>query len=194
MNTATCPHCQKTSSEVDFFKNRGRKTGLSVLCKTCLKTYDGSHHRRAARTWNNIVSRLKRQPSYADCELRIGQADFVSWYVLEISSLPHMDQPSVDRIDSDGHYELGNIRIITRGENSRLMKRNKNVHAPADMAWCTSCSSYLDTSSFWKCKTRFNGLQTRCKSCQTAAINRSRGLPTSIGRAILEHTNHSHSA
>lgn len=35
------------------------------------------------------------------------------------SNYQHAFAPSVDRIKSDGHYEIGNIRYVTIGENAR---------------------------------------------------------------------------
>jgi len=41
----------------------------------------------------------------------------------------------------------------------------KNVNAPDGMAWCGRCKAYLDKECFNKCKSRYNGLSDRCRSC-----------------------------
>ena len=39
-----------------------------------------------------------------------------------------LSQISVDRIDSDGHYELGNIQLLTKKENSAKVYSERRFH------------------------------------------------------------------
>lgn len=175
-----CPHCKKELAASFFYLNSHRKSGLSILCKTCHKLYESSPERRAKRTWNTINCRSGgRQKSYADVLVLMTRNEFLNWAIPEykkwMRNNPNMT-PSLDRIDPSKHYSINNIRIIERGENCRLSRNHMNVHAPNGTAWCHSCKEYLDISYFWKSKSSYNGLQKRCKQCQTEAINRSHDL------------------
>lgn len=77
-------------------------------------------------------------------------------------------RPSVDRRDPAGHYAVGNLRILEWGENAKLSRRNKNVHAPADKAWCSSCRRYKDRTEFHRSEGTHNGLTNKCKGCVRA--------------------------
>ena len=57
-------------------------------------------------------------------ELRITRPDFITWYILKAKGRTDL---TVDRIDNDGHYELGNIQLITQSENTRKA-RQQNPH------------------------------------------------------------------
>ncbi len=50
-------------------------------------------------------------------ELRIEWPDFRAWYLENFD--PTMKCCTIDRIDSDGNYEFGNIQMIERAANSR---------------------------------------------------------------------------
>jgi hypothetical protein len=173
---AICPHCQQKKPDSSFYRNAGRKNGLSILCKTCYRTYEASPERRAKRTWNTLHTRVRLQPAYRGVEVRMTRSEFLLWavpaYERWMREYPG-DTPSLDRERPEGHYELGNLRIIARGENARLARNHPNVHAPAGMAWCHQCSQYLPTLSFQKCRSAFNGLQRRCRECQNRATSRS---------------------
>lgn len=171
-----CPGCKTTLPKTSFFANAGRINGASVNCKTCYAEYNSSPDRRAKRTWNTINARAGKQAGYEHVRVLMTRDEYLSFALPAYREwmAKHPGQtPSLDRIDSDGHYELKNIRIIERSENCRLQKKHKNVYAPDGQAWCIVCKEYLDRGYFWKCSTRFNGLQTRCKPCQMKAIKKS---------------------
>lgn len=172
----TCSHCRSTELDVLFFKNAAKASGLSTLCKSCYAAYEGQPHRRARRTWHTLNARVKRQAAYDHVSVNMTQQEYLEWalpaYSKWMADNPGKT-PSIDRIDPAGNYALDNIRLIERGENSRLASNHPNVHAPLGKAWCPQCAEYLPVSSFWRCAGKFNGLQTRCKPCQTAAIKRS---------------------
>jgi transposase-like protein len=171
----TCPICLLSLNNDRFYKNADREDSLSVRCKDCTRSYEASPERRAKRTWNTIKHRAGKQQSYEHVEVRMTRDEFLAWSIPEYAKWIPKDQPSLDRIDPRGHYELGNLRIINRRENSRLQRTAKNVHATEGMAWCTDCSAYLQRDSFWRCKSSYNKLQHRCKPCQMAAIRHYKG-------------------
>lgn len=186
----TCPHCHKGLLESSFFSNRDRPDGCSILCKPCHRAYEGSPSRRATRTWNTIKSRVGpgKQASYVNVEVRMTRQEYIDW------ALPAFEKwmaenpgltPSVDRIRSAGHYEIGNVRILERGQNSRLASGNMNVHAPEGKAWCSLCKRYLDKVNFQRCASAFNGLQKRCRPCQNNATSSSARALAKSRRASL---------
>jgi hypothetical protein len=177
---AFCPHCKQDLPASSFFANAGRASGLSILCKTCYRAYEGTPERRAKRTWNTINARSGSQQSYEHVQVRMTRDEFLAWAVPAYEkwmSLYPGQTPSLDRIDPAGHYELTNLRILERGENNRLGRNHHNVHAPLGMAWCHVCKEYLPTSQFWRNSSNHNGLQKRCKPCHMAAT-KSRSSPS----------------
>ena len=52
-------------------------------------------------------------------KVNIGRREFVSWYLSTVSD--DMIQPTVDRIENDGDYEINNIQIISRSDNAKKM-------------------------------------------------------------------------
>jgi hypothetical protein len=173
----TCPHCSLSLSPQRFYKNAARPDGLSILCRGCHRVYEGGTERRVKRTWNTIRARVLRQSSYAGVEVRMTRDKFISWAIQAYTAFqlanPN-DQPSLDRIDPTGHYELGNLRVLSRGDNARLASNHPNVHAPSGMAWCCGCKAYLPESAFWREASAYNGLQGRCKPCTNKAIAASK--------------------
>jgi hypothetical protein len=174
-----CPHCNRSPSEVEFFKHKRRAGGLSILCKPCYAAYEGTPERRATRTWNTINARVREQDSYKHVRVSMTRDEYLSWAIPEFKfwmSLHPGLVPSLDRIDPMRNYEVGNLRILERGENSRLASNHPNVHAPDGHAWCGgACKTYLSVSSFWRAQGNYNGLQKKCKNCTTAALKKSRG-------------------
>jgi hypothetical protein len=177
----TCCECNETKPEELFYRNRSRKDGLTVRCIECSKKYNreyfGSPHGKAIVAWNNISGRATNSngdnPSYADVELRMDRDEFIKWFVPEMEKWMAENpgiRGSVDRIRDEGHYEIGNLRIISMVANARKSMARKNVHAPDGMAWCSMCKAYLTVVSFHKNRSEFNGLQGRCKECNKNAI------------------------
>lgn len=172
----TCPHCKQSLGANHFYRNAARRNGLSILCKPCHKAYEATPHRKANNTWHTINARVRRQQSYEHVTVNMTQDAFLGWAVPAYSlwmALHPQQTPSLDRVDPDGNYELGNLQILERGENSRRARNHPNVYAPTGTAWCQRCATYLPKSSFWSNAGQYNKLQARCKTCQTEAIRES---------------------
>lgn len=170
-----CPHCDKDLPATAFYKNASRPNGASILCKNCFRAYEASPERRAKRTWNTLHTRVRLQESYAGVEVRMSRDEYLAWALPAFSAWMGQNSgtPSVDRIDPKGHYEVGNLRILERGENARLASNHPNVYAPPGAAWCSACRQYLPRDGFYRCADKFNGLQSRCKPCHDAALKSS---------------------
>jgi hypothetical protein len=67
--------------------------------------------------------RCQEKGCYANVQIQVTKEDFLRWVIPEIEEF-YANNPyevaSVDRINSAGHYELGNMRVISHRENSRL--------------------------------------------------------------------------
>jgi len=185
-------------------KIRGMEIDLCPECELKIKLAERIHaaqpRARALRTWRTLLTRCGNRdgnnPSYEYTEVRMTQAEFLAWAIpayqeyLEQhpeSFLPEetKDTASLDRIDPKGHYEIGNLQVISMGENARLSNQHRNVHAPEGMAWCSICQQYLPVDQFAKSTRRFNGLQKRCRQCEH--IKRGRGDPRYAARGIDNH-------
>lgn len=101
---------------------------------------------------------------------------FMAWavpaYTTWLSDNPGK-QPSVDRIESSGHYVLGNLRIVEMVENSRKKPSNKNHYAPVGQAWCSGHRSYVDIKEFSPAPSRpplF--VNNRCRECKRVEYRR----------------------
>jgi hypothetical protein len=115
------------------------------------------------------------RPAYRNVELRIDRGTFIAWAVPAIKvwweENPDI-RPTIDRVDSAGHYELGNLRIASRADNNRNRRVCRNVNPPAGMAWCSGdCKDYRPVVAFHKNPTNGNGLSSHCKSCANKARN-----------------------
>lgn len=137
----TCTKCKEAKSIGEFCKNRKAKDGLTGWCTPCLrvtkKTYRNTVKGKAVRAWENAGWRCKNDPAYKGIELRVNKQDFLSWAVPEyegfIASRPHK-VPSLDRVDSSGHYEIGNLRIIDFDLNAARPGRQRKQLSADDIA------------------------------------------------------------
>lgn len=118
-----CPRCHRKLAAMKFYRHSGRLSGHSILCKSCYRAYESSPGRRAKRTWNTIHARVRLQSAYQGIEIRMTREAFLKWAIPEYTKWMTSNQgitPSLDRINAAKHYELGNLRIISRSENARL--------------------------------------------------------------------------
>ena len=92
-----------------------------------LKKYGVSRY-KAIQVYDDICRRChnKKRSDYhryggRGIKVKISRADFIDWYTRTVKGRTDL---TVDRIDNDGHYELGNIQLITRSENSKKAFRD----------------------------------------------------------------------
>jgi len=87
-------------------------------------------------TYWRLVHRMKHNPIYKDVKLTISRQEMIefvlkNWkhylsihtYWVQNGCTWHLT-PSIDRIDTYGHYSLDNIQFIPLGENSKKRKTN----------------------------------------------------------------------
>lgn len=108
------------------------------------KTYDRSEERRKAvesgrKAWSSIRSRCRddNNNAYRHVECRLTFEEFREIYfstdkcsicnesVSDNDRRRDKSARTIDRIDSTGHYEKGNVRVVCRSCNSRIRKEQK---------------------------------------------------------------------
>lgn len=122
--------------------------------------------------WGRIKGRAGNlygnNPQYATVEVRMTRDEFLAWAIpayTEWYRTHPAENPSIDRIESDKHYESGNLQLLTLSENSLKTKRLKNVYAPPGQAWCTIHKAYLPKDQFYKSDRQRYGVTTECREC-----------------------------
>ena len=136
-----CPHCTQVKDKSSYGKSASR-------CKECDKIYQKKYRATnpglAIRWWHDVNRRAENRsgthPSYAGIHVNIGRTEFLTWAELAIASFRRAypwEVPSLDRIDPDGNYEMGNMRVISWIENSRFARRKvaKRVKADKGLTW-----------------------------------------------------------
>jgi len=139
-----CRKCNKKYELNMFYSDKRSSDGKKSRCKFCIKedvdeyrnTEKGKEARRkwakklgatphgkAAIAWRGIVGRLRKPelyPSYKHIQLKMTRKEFMDWAVPEISKFMKENpdiKPSIDRQDSEGNYEISNIRVISHAQN-----------------------------------------------------------------------------
>lgn len=68
------------------------------------------------------------------------------------------------RIGDVGHYEIGNIQIVSQAMNRAEQARRTATH-PSGKKRCSWCKEEKDLSAFGVRRSALDGLQSRCKLC-----------------------------
>lgn len=124
--------------------------------------------------WYGLLDRVENKrgdlPTYQNIKLYITKDEFLNWVIPKLENWKYplvgtKNSPTIDRINTSGHYELANLQLITKTENTLKRDCNKNVHAPEGKAWCGKCKEYLYKKHFQKNKRTFTGVNLICKFC-----------------------------
>lgn len=59
------------------------------------------------------------------------QRELIAWYVDEYKKKPTWERPQIDRINSRGNYEFGNIRLIECSENVKYRNEEHGNPTPS---------------------------------------------------------------
>lgn len=111
-----------------------------------------------------------KNPAYAEVELRMLLEDWLAWAVPRYEEFDqrHPGQsPAAARKGDAGHYELGNIEIITFVENRRRMEvpRIGTLLNSAGMKVCSRCELEKPGAAFSKHRRSADGLTGWCRGC-----------------------------
>lgn len=136
------------------------------------KRYRATPKGAASFAWNRLTTRAGgrygRSRCYVGVEVRMTRAEFVAWaepeYARWFRERPG-ETPSIDRIESTKHYELGNLRLIERVENITRSSHFKNRKAPAGHLWCGACKQYHAIEAFSRDSQKKTGRRTYCRDC-----------------------------
>lgn len=108
-------------------------------CKSChlevdrerCKQYRNSPHGMASRAWYRINARAEnkngKDACYTNIKVNMTKDQFITWAIPKYSEwiVKHPNEsPSINRINSHGHYELGNIELLTCSQNSSLIHKS----------------------------------------------------------------------
>jgi hypothetical protein len=143
--TKFCPRCQKQKLKALFSKNKSEYDGLQSWCKPCSETERQKQRDKRRGTtqgfkltsWHNINGRTANgaHPRWSEprkvslylakgVKLLMSKQEYYLWcdqHTEEIEDLYKAGKtPSVDRIDSSGHYSADNLRIIEADENLKI--------------------------------------------------------------------------
>lgn len=150
----------------------------------------GAIERFRTLCWSNLNRRTVngKKPAYSNestrrfylskgIELRMSRAEFYSWIEEQREYLAGIyasgDYPSIDRVDSSGHYEISNIRIMPLKENlsraralgnARKAQRADGLCIPKP---CVMCGKIMSRRKGVRKAERVNEFQRR-KTCSVA--------------------------
>ena len=150
---------------------------------------------RAKAAYANMLRRCLNRcgddPSYANVELKMTLEEWLEW------SLPRYEEfqrefpdktPNAARYGDEGHYELGNIHIVSHEEN--CAETRKHGVRPDGTKWCSGCKDYLPVGEFYKNKHRWDGIASNCKKCCAKYERRANGIPDDAPPRPTKEINH----
>ena len=106
-------------------------------------------------------------PAYADVQLLMTEEEWLTWAVPEYERFQASNpdkSPCVSRRGDKGHYELGNVEIISTDENRRRQKAVLLLR-PDNTKLCSNCREVKNASAFNRNRRRPDGLDHRCRVC-----------------------------
>lgn len=118
-----CLKCQSLLPVEQFHKHAQCKGGFNSVCKTCRKPLSRQNWKDKPieqRLWESAKGRATRKKREFNLEL----SDIIVPDVCPVLRTP-MQQPSLDRINSNKGYIKGNVRVISNRAN--LLKNNASV-------------------------------------------------------------------
>jgi hypothetical protein len=169
--------CSRCGRRGPLAKDSATSTGSSSWCRRCkreaVSSWAKSPRGRAVRAWLSLAMRAGNRngkaPAYATVEVRMTREEFLAWAIPAHTRwmCRHPGEcPSVDRKNPEGHYEIGNLQILSQPANSAKHREDKNRRAPRGKAWCSGfCKQYLPVACFNKNRSTANGLQPVCRTC-----------------------------
>lgn len=133
--------CKRCGKQEILHKIKVAKNCFRFWCETCCEHYDKWQHKKLVQCirtrYHCAVSRCTdgSNPAYKDYGGRGIQVKFenVNNYInyiindLKGNTLVKIRELDIDRIDNDGHYEKGNLRLVSHQENCHNRIRRKQV-------------------------------------------------------------------
>jgi len=132
-----------------------------------MREYDQSPKGKASQSFRSIKKRIGKG-SYKDVELRLTQEQYMYWAVPAYEHFMRKNPgvtPSVDRIDNGGHYERGNLQVISYQDNASKRSNTKRHLAPEGHSWCRICDKFKPYIDFGVQRSSKNGCRSECFEC-----------------------------
>lgn len=133
---------------------------------------------RARAAYANMVRRCLnrdgRSPTYDGVELRMTRAAFIAWSIPRYKrfAVQHPDCiPNIARKNDSGHYEIGNIRLVTISDNRVEQTLRSRVGVDGCKA-CSTCRTRKHSSEFNKNRSRPDGIASQCRICARVSQKR----------------------
>ena len=115
------------------------------------------------------LNRNGKNPTYAKVELRMTLEEWLSWAIPEYERFQNDhpgEIPNISRLGDKGHYELGNVRLLTVSENCHEQEGNREYSLKEDgTKKCSCCKQVQPADQFRKNRSRYDGLGAQCKTC-----------------------------
>lgn len=106
---------------------------------------------------NRIENPTGKNACYAGVKLLISREDFIKWFTAN-----DFEGCTVDRKSPLKHYEVGNLQLLTKRENSGKDKRMDHN----GLCRCYSCKKVKKLELFVKSSRKMNGYSTICLECE----------------------------
>ncbi len=128
---------------------------------------------RAKAAYANMKARCLnsngKNPSYRSVRLKMSLDEWIKWavpaYEMFMESFPR-ERPCAARKHDAGHYEIGNIEIISVSRNSREQPPN-GYDLSTGKRPCTACKKVKPLKDFYK---RRHRVTSRCKDCLNVPV------------------------
>lgn len=123
--TKKCSKCHKELDDSCFYKRAKAPTGLNGYCKACSQAFNKVWKKTKPKGWHSFYGAKARcnnanHPRYKDWGGRGIRFKFNSWQELIEHLGPCPDKTmSINRVNNNGHYEVGNVEWATATTQSR---------------------------------------------------------------------------
>src|SRR3972149_4138263 len=124
-----CFKCKLEKDSSEFNKLHNSKTGLQVYCKLCRQDYRHSFSGHLRILYQSMKHRCLNDPSYLKRKIHFSINEFIRFGLGNQQYKTIHDQwtqsnyqfklsPSIDRINNNNDYTLGNIQFLSISKNS----------------------------------------------------------------------------